>query len=33
MSITIQNELICLLAEGIVTRIIPEVKETRVFLF
>ena len=33
MPITIQNELICLLAEGIVTRIIPEVKETRVFLF
>ena len=33
MPITIQNELICLLAEGIVTRIISEVKETRVFLF
>ena len=33
MPITIQNELICLLAEGIVTRIMSEGKETRVFLF
>ena len=33
MSIAIQKELICLLNQGIVTGITPEVKETRVFLF
>ena len=33
MSITIQNELICLLGEGIVNGIISEVKKTRGFLF